>query len=324
MLAAEANRVMPKPKLSGLLAQIPRSFCLACACGLLSAAVATAPAESFTFTTLAGTNCSGAPISVDGTNGNARFTPPAGAALDSGTNLYVTETYVIRRAAPVGTNWVVTTLAGQTNAHGHADGTNDQAQFNDPQGVAVDGVGRLYVADTLNAEIRKVIPVGTNWVVSTLAGFADLHGGVIGSADGTNSNARFNHPYGVGADTGGTVYVADTYNHTMRRVAPAGTNWVVSTLAGLAGISGNADGTNNSARFNSPTSVAVDSASNLYVADYGNNTIRKISQAGTNWVVSTLAGLPGVSGNADGVNTNTRFNGPLGIAADAAGKLYVT
>ena len=106
----------------------------------------------------------------------------------------------------------------------------------------------------------------------------------------------------MAVDGSGNVYVADTNNYTIRKITPAG---VVSTLAGLAGTSGSADGTGSAARFNYPHGVAVDSSGNVYVADSGNNTIRKITPAG---VVSTLAGLAGSSGSADGTGSAARFN----------------
>jgi hypothetical protein len=141
--------------------------------------------------------------------------------------------------------------------------------------VAVDTNGNLYVADFNNETIRKVTPVGTNWVVTTLAGKA----GSSGSADGTNSAARFYWPAGVAVDTNGNLYVSDSGNGTIRKVTPVGTNWVVTTLAGLAGSLGTMDGTGSAARFNFGSGyggcLAVDSAGNLYVTDYSNNTIRK-------------------------------------------------
>jgi ribosomal protein S11 len=143
--------------------------------------------------------------------------------------------------------------------------------------VAVDSVGNLYVTDTDNHTIRKVTPVGTNWVVTTLAGKA----GSPGSADGTNSAARFNGPTSVTVDSAGNAYVSDYANDTIRKVTPVGTNWVVTTLAGLAGAAGSADGTGSAARFLHPGGGAVDSTGNVYVADYGNDTIRKGFLAGS-------------------------------------------
>jgi hypothetical protein len=180
--------------------------------------------------------------------------------------------------------------------------------------VAVDSSGNVYVADTFNHTIRKVTPDG---VVTTLAGLA----GSSGSADGTGSTARFNEPRGVAVDSSGNVYVADSGNATIRKVTPRG---LVTTLAGLAEERGNADGTGTAARFFLPSAVAVDSAGNVYVAD--SFTIRKVTPGG---VVTTLAGLAVESGTADGVGSAARFGltdifvGPLGVAVDSAGNVYV-
>src|SRR5205814_9459442 len=126
--------------------------------------------------------------------------------------------------------------------------------------------------------------------VATLAGFV----GSTGSADGTGVTARFNYPLVVAADSSGNIYVADQLNHTIRKITPAG---AVTTLAGLAGSRGSVDGNGSVARFDHPNAVAVDSSGNVYVADTSNSTIRKITPAGD---VSTLAGLAGNNGSADG------------------------
>jgi sugar lactone lactonase YvrE len=276
-------------------------------------------ATPYTFVTIAGTN--GAIGNVDGTNGAAQFGQPADVAVDTNGNLYVVDNSNnnIRKVAPVGTNWVVSTIAGLPNgALGTADGTNQNAGFYGPTSIAIDGLGNLYVADGVNDTMRKITPVGTNWVVTTIAGVA----GPPGSADGTNGAAHFNYPSGVAVDAAGNVYVADTYNQTIRRAVLVGTNWVVTTLAGLASQGpGAADGTNQVARFSFPTGIAVDSSGNLYVADNGSSLIRKIVHQGTNWVVTTIAGSFG--GNMDGTNTDAQFNAPSGITMDASGNLYV-
>ena len=222
------------------------------------------------------------------------------------------------------TPYTFITLAGKAGNSGSTDGTNGAARFHYPCGVAVDNVGNLYVADGGNNTIREVTPVGTSWVVTTLAGKA----GVTGSADGTNSAARFDTPAAVAVDTNGNLYVADWNNDTIRKVTPVGTNWVVTTLAGKAAVTGSADGTNSAARFDEPDDVAVDSAGNLYVGDSVNNTTRKVTPVGTNWVVTTLAGKAGVTGSADGTGEAALFSFGDGaggcVAVDSAGNLYVT
>src|SRR5439155_12482847 len=128
--------------------------------------------------------------------------------------------------------------------------------------------------------------------------------GSPGSDDGTASAARFNVSPGVATDSSGNVYVADTYNYTIRKITPAG---VVTTLAGLAGFTGSADGTGSAARFNRPQGVATDSSGNVYVADSSNHTIRQITPAG---VVTTLAGLAANPGSAGGTGSAARFSQP--------------
>ncbi|PWU19678.1 MAG: hypothetical protein C5B50_06100 [Verrucomicrobia bacterium] len=245
----------------------------------------------------------------DGTGSSARFLLPGGVGVDVTGNVYVADTAnsTIRKITPAG---AVTTLAGLPGSIGSADGTGSNARFNHPYGVAVDAAGSLYVADTYNSTVRKVTPAG---VVTTLAGLA----GSTGSTDATGSNARFNFPWGIAVDSSGTLYVADTSNNTIRKVTTGG---VVTTLAGQAGSSGSSDGTGGGARFATPSSVAVDSLGNVYVADTGNSTIRKSTPAG---VVTTFAGLAGAFGTADGTGSNARFDEPYGVAVDLVGNVYV-
>jgi len=213
-----------------------------------------------------------------------------------------------------------TTFAGQpvppgsaaaTGPSAAADGTTGIVRFATPNGLAIDTAGNFYVADTTSHLIRKVSANGT--VVSTLAGI----NGSPGSRDGPAAQAQFNAPLGVAVDAAGNVYVADTGNHTVRKITPGG---VVATFAGMAGMAGSADGPGVVARFDQPGAIAVDASGNVDVADTGNDTVRQITPAG---MVSTLAGLAGQSGSGDGPGSAARFSGPAGIAVNGAGTVYV-
>ena len=254
---------------------------------------------------------------TDGVGNKARFYGPQGLAVDGAGTVYVADTInaAIRKITAGG---VVSTLAGSPGTNGCFNGTGNAASFYEPRGVAVDGDGTVYVADTWNHTIRKVTAAG---VVTTLAGVP----GGAGCTDGTGPNvgtntARFNYPAAVALDRATNVYVADYFNHTVRKVTPAG---VVSTLAGLPGVWGSADGMNSAARFYEPAGIVVDGGGNVYVLDSGNHTIRRLAPSGTNWVVSTVAGLATVSGLSDGTGSSVRFNYPAGLAVDGAGLLYV-
>ena len=261
--------------------------------------------------TLAGT--AGNVGNGDGPAVSASFDGPSGLAVDLAGNVYVADTLnsTIRKITPTGVvNMQVSTLAGTEGQTGSTDGPGATAYFNQPNGLAVDGQGNVYVADTFNHTIRVITAAG---VVSTLAGTA----GVTGSADGTGPAASFDNPNGLALDAAGNLYVADFSNNTVRVVTPAG---VVTTLAGTPGLVGSADGTGAAARFNKPSFLAFDAAGNLYLTDSGNNTIRMITPAG---VVTTVAGTPGRPGSANGPASAASFSGPSGIAVDASGNLYV-
>ena len=213
--------------------------------------------------TLAGT--AGSIGSIDGLGAAARFNYPLGVAVDTQGTAYVSDTYnhLIRRISQNGT---VSTTGGAAGVRASADGPLGASRFAFPTGIAVDSTGNVYVADSNNATIRKV---STGNVTSTYAGTA----GSFGSANGAALTvARFNQPNGVAVDSTGVVYVADTFSHTIRRITVAGE---VTTLAGLAGSSGSTDGTGSGARFYQPNGIAVDGASNLYIADSQNRTIRR-------------------------------------------------
>ncbi len=264
--------------------------------------------------TLAGS--AGTAGSLDGSGSDARFNQPGAIAADRAGSLYVADTgnAMIRKVTADGT---VTTLAGSASSRGSLDGSGGSATFNSPAGIAVDSSGNIFVADTLNATIRRITPAG---LVSTLAGSA----GNRGDQDGVGGAARFSQPNGISVDPAGNLYVTDTYNNTVRRIAPDGT---VTTLAGMPGVSGATDGNGLNALFSQPAGIAVDSASGagaggviIYVADTGNSVVRRMTTTGS---VVTIAGLWGVAGLGNGYGSNAYFNQPRGLVVDSAGNVFV-
>lgn len=276
-----------------------------------------APDSGYFFANYAGRPGSSGAGTNDGTRSAATFNGPQGLAMDAAGNLFVSDTYnyTIRK---IETNGLVSTIAGLPQTNGSDDGTS--ALFSQPAGLVIDDAGSLYVVDAMNNAVRKISLQGSSWVTTTIAG-----DGVNGHADGTNRLAQFNMPMGIARDFAGNLYVADSFNCSIRKVSPTGTNWVVTTIAGSNTAWGNADGTNSAARFSNPQGIAVDATGNLFVADTMNHTIRKITPAGTNWVVTTIAGDANFGGGwSDGTNSTAQFFGPSGVAVDGAGNLYIT
>jgi sugar lactone lactonase YvrE len=224
---------------------------------------------------------------------------PFGVALSSDGAIYISdagESNRIRKLTPAGE---LVNLAG--GAEGYADGT--PGAFNSPSGLATDSDGNLYVADTGNNRIRKVTPEG---VVSTIAG-----SGPAGYADGPAASAQFDGPIGVAVDRDGNIYVADTYNDRIRKISTSGQ---VTTVAG-AGRPGYADGEGANAVFDTPCAVVVSPDGTLFVADTGNNQLRKITPAGqvTTFAINFVA------------ETNrTWLRSPVGLVLTHDGFLYVT
>jgi sugar lactone lactonase YvrE len=240
---------------------------------------------------------------TNGTGAAAQFNVPLGICVDASGNFYTGDiaNYAIRK---ISSSAAVTTLAGGNQ--GYTNGQGGTASFDMPIDVCVDAQGNIYVADNKNHVIRKITAAGT---VSTFAG-----SGVSGNADGTGTAAQFEEPYGICADAQGNIYVADNVSSRIRKITPAG---VVTTIAGSAGT-GMLDGNVSVAKFDQPNDVVVDAQGNIYVSDYNNNRIRKITPAGA---VSTLAGTQ--QGFEDGSATQAKFYKPGHICLDSQGNLYV-
>ncbi len=275
--------------------------------------------------------------STDGIGSAARFNGCVDVCSD-GSNLYVTDIYNNTIRKIVISTGVVTTLAGLAGSPGSADGTGNAARFYNPVGICTDGT-YLYVCDTQNYTIRQIV-IATG-VVTTIAGLA----GNRGTADGIGSAAHFYQPDLI-CINGPDLYLTD--DTTIRKIIIATAD--VSTFAGLANTPGNLDGIGNAARFNTPTGICTDGA-NLYITDYDNLNIRQvvisstavttlassgipsplgISTDGTNLIfaddsdvifnlviatgiLTTIAGLAGSPGSADGIGSAARFNGCVGV-----------
>ena len=303
-------------------------------------------------TTIAG---SGSPGLEDGPAMSASFSDLFGIAVDRRGNLIVADGGQSNRIRRISVDGKVQTIAG--SGEGFADGNALQSQFNTPSGVAIDRSGNIIIADTSNNRIRKLSSDGSR--VSTIAG-----SGVAGFKDGPADEAQFDGPIGLAVDEKGNVYVADTYNDSIRRI---GTDGDVTTVAGT-GAPGFDDGNSTTAAFDTPSGVAVDKNGTLFVADTANHAVRRINVQGE---VTTVAGRAdttsqsavrldhpvgivvthdgflfvsdegagrivriapegetesyagGVAGFAEGVGVQARLNGPSAIAVDRNGVLFV-
>lgn len=242
----------------------------------------------------------------DGPSGVALFNAPEGLATDKTGNLFVTDlgNNDIRKVSGDGT---VNSLAGNSTP-GAVNGSGAAASFSLPYGVAVDAFGNVFVADSQNNLVRKITAAG---MVSTYAGT-----GQRGSANGPANSSTFNGPTGIVVDSAGNVYVADANNYLIRKIATSG---IVTTVAGT-GKQGFDNGPANSASFFYAGGIAMDHDGNLYVADSGNNLIRRI---GTDGMVTAIAGT-GQVGSTNGQGNVATFNGPNSLALDNAGNIYVT
>ncbi len=262
---------------------------------------------------------------TDGPAASATFNEPYGLLYFSDGSMVVTDS-ANSTLRDISSQRVVSTVAGTAGTTGALDGDGPVARFNFPMGITVDLAGVYVVADQANHVIRQVTGAGR---VITLAGKA----GVPGVADGTGTAAGFNSPTGItlrrdttntsiswtgGTNAYGTIFISDRDSNTIRTITAKGE---VGTYVGTAGQAGSTDNYRQSARFNKPTGLAFDSVGNLYIADTGNHTIRKVDPSG---YVRTLAGLATVSGLMDGTGNRALFNEPEALTVDGSGNVYVS
>jgi sugar lactone lactonase YvrE len=228
----------------------------------------------------------------------AKFIYPWGIAIDNDGTLFVSDSNRVRKITTAG---IVSTIAGTATA-GYADGTGEDARFNTPAGLALDGDGNLYVADMYNSRIRKITPSG---VVSTVAGSVD------GFADGTGDDAKFDHAAGITMGNDGNLYVADGYNHRVRKVTPTG---VVSTVAGDGKTY---EGTSAESILLYPMDLVMNKEGFIYVSDVRG----EIMSIAPNGEVTTFAGSLGTA-YLDGTATDAKFGYVFGLEVTSDGTVY--
>ncbi|MGA3268956.1 MAG: NHL repeat-containing protein [Verrucomicrobiota bacterium] len=252
---------------------------------------------------------------------NAELFEPPGVAVDATGNLFIADGGN-SRIRKVGTNGIISTVVGNgTRGYLGDGGVATNAELYDPQGVAVDATGDLFIADQYNQRIREV---GTNGIITTMAGSGTQRGiiGIMGGYSGDGgaaTNAELNDPTGVAVDATGNVFIADHQNNRIREV---GTNGIITTVAGNGtnGYLGDGGAATN-AELAGPSRVAVDTTGNLFISDGGNYRIREV---GTNGIISTVAGngTNGYSGDG-GAATNAELFTPLGVAVDTNDNLFI-
>ena len=243
----------------------------------------------------------------------AKLYSPTGIAIDSIGNIYIADQYN-QRIRKVNTSGIISTIAGNGTAGFSGDGGDaTAAKFCYPTDVAIDVFGNVYIVDQYNARVRKVNSSG---IITTFAGSG--FGGYSGDG-GAATAAELMLPRSIATDRSGNVYIADFHNNNIRKVNSSG---IISTIAGngIGGYSGDG-GDATSAEINKPYGVTIDGRNNIYIADYGNNRVRKVSSSG---VISTVAGIGTGSFSGDGgAATSAELDSPSYVTSDESGNVYI-
>lgn len=317
---------------------------------MLASGAASLRAQSYQWSTVASQPGASSGY-IDGRRSVARFSVPSDIAVDGSGHAYVADLVNdrIRKVTPGGMVSTLTDPSGQpivianarciaADASGNVyvgDFATDSSSsgvirkidpsgrstvlasgFYGPRGIAVDGSGTVYAVEFTRSALWKITPDGKK---TMLVGFS----GLSGYADGPAASASLANPSDVCVSADGTLYIADSGNHMIRKLTPDG---LVSTLAGSSGDatspdgSGGNDGTGRGARFNSPNALDIDTAGNLYVGEFNNRIIRRVSPDG---VVTTIGGTLAATGQVDGLGAAARFSAPEGVALDLTGRIYV-
>jgi sugar lactone lactonase YvrE len=278
----------------------------------LPASVIPAGAQPGYITTVAGGGTGG----DGGPAVTALLAQPSSVAVDAAGNFYIADTDAQRIRKVTAATGLISTVAGTGVAGSGGDGgPATAATLNSPVGVAVDGAGNLYVAEYFGHRIRKV-----NSATGAISTYAGNGTAAFGGDGGTATAASLNSPWGVSVDVAGNLYIADFGNNRIRKVAAA--SGVISTIAGSSsGFSGDG-GLATAATLANPLDVCVGGDGNFYIADYGNNRIRKI--VASTGVISTVAGDGAAAFGGDGGQaTAAQINQPYGVAADQSGNIFV-
>jgi len=271
--------------------------------------------------TIAGTATGG--FSGDGAAATAaKLSGPGGVAVDDSGNVYISDGYNQRIRKVSASTGFISTIAGTGTASFGGDGAAATAALlNNPAGLALDNSGNLYIADMDNQRIRKITK--STGIITTVAGSGTpgVYNGAYGGDGSAATAARLNIPLGVALDASGNIYIADSDNERIRKVTLS--TGKISTVAGSGsgGFSGDSSAA-TAAKFYRPDGVALDAGGNIYVADWGNNRVRIINNAG---IINTYAGSGTAGFSGDGSSSAlAELNAPICVATDANGNLYIS